>query len=125
MAWNYIVAHGKEQATPLIKQVWGGGGGGGGGAVCVCVCVCVCECVLLLSRSGIQKYIERNRGRVKTIYNETVTLFYIHMISEAVSKVRSLQYRPSLSTPTPSIPLPLSLVGAPTRLRSLWHPANT
>lgn len=55
MAWNYIVAHGKEQATPLIK-------------------------------SGIQKYIERNRGRVKTIYNETVTLFYIHMTSEAVSK---------------------------------------
>ena len=49
MAWNYIVAHGKEQATPLIKQVWAGWGG----SVCACVLVSVSMCIATRLSPGV------------------------------------------------------------------------
>ncbi|KAL5019355.1 hypothetical protein ScPMuIL_005077 [Solemya velum] len=37
-------------------------------------------------RLGIQKYHEQNKGKVKTIYNETITIFYIYAVADAINK---------------------------------------
>ena len=38
-------------------------------------------------REGIKNYIDQNYGKVKNIYNETITLFFIHMLHSAIEQV--------------------------------------
>ncbi|XP_076457505.1 actinorhodin polyketide dimerase-like isoform X2 [Babylonia areolata] len=35
---------------------------------------------------GIQKYNERNREKIKTGYHETITMFFIHLVSKAIKE---------------------------------------
>uniref|UniRef100_A0A2C9KSB4 Flavin reductase like domain-containing protein n=1 Tax=Biomphalaria glabrata TaxID=6526 RepID=A0A2C9KSB4_BIOGL len=35
-------------------------------------------------RLGIQKYNEKNRDKIKTGYHETITMFFIHLVSDAI-----------------------------------------
>jgi hypothetical protein len=55
MAWNYLTHHGRETATPIIRE-------------------------------GIKHYIDQNYGKVKNVYNETITLFFIHMVDTAMQE---------------------------------------
>jgi flavin reductase (DIM6/NTAB) family NADH-FMN oxidoreductase RutF len=60
MAWNYLTLHGKDKATPIIRE-------------------------------GIRNYIDQNYGKVKNMYNETITLFFIHMVHTAIELVSGEQ----------------------------------
>jgi hypothetical protein len=53
MAWNYLTLHGREKATPIIRE-------------------------------GVRHYIDQNYGKVKNVYNETITLFFIHVVHTAM-----------------------------------------
>ena len=39
-------------------------------------------------REGIRNYIDQNYGKVKNVYNETITMFFIHMVHTAIELVR-------------------------------------
>ena len=41
-----------------------------------------------MHREGIRHYIDQNYGKVKNVYNETITLFFIHMLHTAIEQVR-------------------------------------
>eukprot|EP00731_Ephydatia_muelleri_P028436 Em0020g80a len=58
-----------------------------------------------LIKYGIQKYTEQNKGKIKNVYNDTVTVFFIHMIDWAIQQFQGrphtfeefLQANPQLS----------------------------
>ena len=41
-----------------------------------------------IRREGVRNYIAQNYGKVKNVYNETITLFFIHMVHTAILQVR-------------------------------------
>ena len=42
---------------------------------------------VVFCREGIMNYIDQNYGKVKNVYNETITLFFIHMVDTAIQQV--------------------------------------
>ncbi|ESP03934.1 hypothetical protein LOTGIDRAFT_230230 [Lottia gigantea] len=38
---------------------------------------------------GIQKYNEKNKDKIQTGYHETITMFFIHLVTDAINKVTS------------------------------------
>ena len=42
-------------------------------------------------REGIRNYIDQNYGKVKNVYNETITMFFIHMVHTAIELVSGEQ----------------------------------
>lgn len=45
-----------------------------------------------VSRKGVQYYIDQNYGKVKNVYNETITIFFIHMVDTAIQQVGCMSH---------------------------------
>ena len=79
MAWNYLTLHGKDKATPIIRYY---------DNHYIYKPRVVLYRLNNMYRQGIRNYIDQNYGKVKNVYNETITMFFIHMVHTAIELVR-------------------------------------